>query len=77
MFPPAESPAKTMCSGLTGGVWVEAKTLKETELDVGSLIDVGDEEVWELMRKEKERRITVFEEKFGVKADRLGDAHKQ
>ena len=49
-----------------GAVWIKAKTLKEEELDVRNLIGLGDEEVADLLTKEKAERIRVFEERFGV-----------
>lgn len=54
-----------------GGVWVEAKTLRETSLDVKELIGIGDEEVWGMMGKEKERRIRVYEEGLKGESARL------
>ena len=40
----------------TRGLWFEAKTQKETEVDVAALAPVGDEEVRELMEKARKAR---------------------
>lgn len=49
-----------------GAVWIEAKTMKETELDVEKLIDFSDEQVTEMLKEEKVKRLRVFEERFGA-----------
>lgn len=47
-----------------GGVWVQAKTLKETPMEVQTLYEIEDEEVWAMMEKERLRRVRIFETEF-------------
>lgn len=45
-----------------GGVRIAAKTLKEDPVDLATLCDISDEDVWDLMDKEMERRVTRWKE---------------
>jgi len=46
----------------SGGKWVQAKTGKESPVDLATLTELGDEEVWRMMREERDRRQKVFEQ---------------
>ncbi|KAI9725328.1 MAG: hypothetical protein M1828_003343 [Chrysothrix sp. TS-e1954] len=45
---------------LEGGVWIQAKTLEEKDVDLTTLTNVTDEQCEDLMRRTKETRIAVF-----------------
>lgn len=47
---------------LSGGVWIAAPGLEETEVDLEAVTELGDEEVEGLMRREMASRIEVWEE---------------